>query len=523
MKKTLLILSSKERREKLFLVSLLVLIALGVLFRARHFLTARSLWLDEAMLALDVLNLSFGELTQQPLPYHQGAPIGFLFVTKLATLLFGDSEYVFRLYSFGAGLIALVLMGMLAKAYLEKIGALFAVGLFASGYYFIYYASENKQYGGDIAVVLILLFLLMRLLEGNFSVRKVLFFAVVNHLALWFSHPAIFTVAAVGLVLAVHYFQEGNQRGFYFALGSLATYGVNALLLYWFHLRPISNSDFLLSFWEVAFMPLPPSLVWAQGNWVSVLKNPLGIEQYYLLYFFFFLSGFVFLWRKKWQFGLALSLILIFVFSAGALQQYPLAERMMLFAAPLYILLFGAGLGGVWQIILKGWERVAVSRNKGESKIATTLISASFVLITIFLMYPSFERAISRFRDPFYREHMRPSLTYLRDHLREDDLLYVYRFAEPSFRFYLPKYGFEDVNYVVGGNYEGNPEGYLAEIDGLHLEGRVWFLFTHVYEVASINEEHFITNYLDELGEQKNLFRAPGTSVSLYLYKFPVR
>lgn len=513
--------SSKERGGTLFLVSLFILFVLGAFFRVRHFLTARSLWLDEAMLALDVLELSFWELTKQPLPYHQGAPIGFLFVTKLATLLWGDSEYVFRLYSFAAGLIALVLIGTLAKAYLGRIGALFSVGLFASGYYFIYYAAENKQYGGDIAVVLILFFLLMRLLESGFSTRKALFFAVVNNLILWFSHPAVFTVAAVGVVLAVHYLREGDQRGFYFALGSLVSYGVNALLVYCFHLHPISSSDVLLSFWEVAFMPFPPSLAWAQGNWVSVLKNPLGIEQYYLLYFFFFLSGIVFLWQKKWQFALVLSLILFFVFSAGALQQYPLAERMMLFAAPVYILLFGAGLEGIYQIVRKGWERYASSRNMGGSKTFTTCLSIGFVLLAVFLAYPSFERAIERFRDPYYREHIRPSLTYLRDHLREDDLIYVYRFAEPAFRFYLPKYGFEEINYVVGGDYEENPKGYLTEIDDLHLEGRVWFLFTHLYEVASINEETFITSYLDELGEQRHLFRAPGTSVSLYLYKFP--
>jgi len=109
-----------------------ILIVLGIFFRARHYFAGRSLWLDEAMLALDVLDLSFKELTQQPLPYQQGAPIGFLFSVKVTTILFGDSEYVFRLYSFGVSLLALFLMAFLARRYLGKMGMLFTLALFVS-------------------------------------------------------------------------------------------------------------------------------------------------------------------------------------------------------------------------------------------------------------------------------------------------------------------------------------------------------------------------------------------------------
>lgn len=193
------------------------------------------------------------------------------------------------------------------------------------------------------------------------------------------------------------------------------------------------------------------------------------------------------------------------------------------FGAPVYLLFFGAGLDGLHE----GFTKLTAGGTEiGERKVfalipRNQLVTLFFVFLIVGLGYDSFHRAFERFRAPLYREHIRPSLTYLRDHLRKGDQIYLYHFTEPAFRFYLPKYGFEELDYIVGGNYISEPTRYLTEIDNLKLQGRVWFLFSHVYEVATINEEDFITAHLNELGEQKALYRAPGASVSLYLYKFP--
>ena len=74
----------------------------------------RSLWADEAVLALNIVNRSYWELLQ-PLDYEQGAPVGFLLVEKLAIGVFGNNEYALRLFPLLSGIISLFLFYILAK------------------------------------------------------------------------------------------------------------------------------------------------------------------------------------------------------------------------------------------------------------------------------------------------------------------------------------------------------------------------------------------------------------------------
>ncbi len=539
MKKNLASFLSKNKSEKIFSLIFLFLIILGTLFRARHFFAGRSLWLDEAMLALNILDLSFGELTQQPLPYEQGAPIGFLFFVKATTLLLGDSEYAFRLYSFIASLAALFLMAFLARKYLGKTGALFALALFASNIHLVYYSAETKQYMGDVAVALFLLFLLSRQLEREFSRREFALFSFLSVTLLWFSHPAVFLVAPVGIVLAFHYARLKNQEAFSFALFNLAISGTSWILLYFLHLRPLSANAFLRSFWQDAFIPFPPTLYWAKLYWNGILQHPLGLEAQPVIIFLIFLGGVLFFWQKHRLFASSLFLTFFLLFLAGVLQKYPPTERMLLFATPIFFLIFGAGLDALYSLlnseklgfffrkILHKKSKTSLTSNESKKPLKKpsffgSPVSSSLVFIlAFFLLYTPFSISLDRFQTPLYREHIRPSLAYINEHLREDDLIYIYYYVEPAFLFYLPKYHLEEANYFIGGEHQENPESYLTEIDQLE-KGRIWFLFTHVRENASINEEHFIVDHLDQIAEKKREYRAPGTSVSLYLYEFLV-
>ena len=81
---------------------------IGVGLRVRALFANRSLWLDEAMLALNICGRSFAGLLA-PLDYDQGAPIGFLMLERLAVVVFGPTELALRLVPFFASIAALAL------------------------------------------------------------------------------------------------------------------------------------------------------------------------------------------------------------------------------------------------------------------------------------------------------------------------------------------------------------------------------------------------------------------------------
>ena len=65
-------------------------ISIGIFLRLAQFFSDRSLWFDEVLISLNIINKPFIELLG-PLDYYQGAPAGFLFVEKVLVNIFGDS------------------------------------------------------------------------------------------------------------------------------------------------------------------------------------------------------------------------------------------------------------------------------------------------------------------------------------------------------------------------------------------------------------------------------------------------
>src|SRR4026209_1245829 len=133
----------------------LILVA-GVLLRLRQYVTGRSLWLDEAMLCLNIVNRNYGELSQ-PLDYDQGAPIAFMLVEKTFNLIFGRNEFSLRLFPLLIGLASLWMFYLLLKRSALGTGFWVALTLFAFNPRLIYYSSEVKQYIVDVAVMIALL------------------------------------------------------------------------------------------------------------------------------------------------------------------------------------------------------------------------------------------------------------------------------------------------------------------------------------------------------------------------------
>jgi uncharacterized membrane protein len=479
------------------------LILLGLVLRLRQYLAGRSLWLDEAMLALNITARSFAGLLQ-PLDYEQGAPLGFLLAEKLAITLLGNNEFSLRLLPLLAGCAALLLFALLLRQVVGKIGTLTALTLFAAGGPLIYYASEVKQYSCDVFIALLLLWLAARYMRLPQYNRDVVILGLVGALALWFSHPALFVLAGVGTTLFLHDARQKDIPRLKHIVAVIVVWGLSFGILYFVSLRGLASDSFLLDYWAEYFMPMPPwaDLTWFPETLKGVLDNPAGLGTFWVLAALLMLVGLLVLLRRSWQFGALFGLTLAAALAASALGKYPFAGRMILFLVPVFLALIGAGLQAV-----ADWFRRPPWLGTGVA-----------ILLAALLLYQPLVSAAQNFASPKYYEHVRPTMAYLQTNRKPGDVLYVYSWAVPAFRYYAPFYGFTESDFMAGNEHKNDPQGLLAEIDRLRGGKRIWVLFSHVYEKGDYNEKDFILAHLDEIGDKKREFRAPGTSVLLVLY-----
>ena len=147
--------------------------------RCAQYLVNRSLWLDESLLALNIVHRTFSQL-MQPLDYEQMAPLAFLMIERAAVQFFGNSEYALRLFPFLSGLVSLFLFYKVAKTVLTQRAFIIGLMLFVFSGPLIYYSSEVKQYGSDVTISLLLYFLTLQCIKKNkFHIWDAILFGIV--------------------------------------------------------------------------------------------------------------------------------------------------------------------------------------------------------------------------------------------------------------------------------------------------------------------------------------------------------
>src|SRR5260370_9366837 len=129
-----------------------VLAVAGSAVRVEQFATRRSLWVDEAMVALNIMERNYGALTR-PLRYNQGAPVGWLWTERLMVQIFGVNEYALRIVPLLAGLATIGLVAVVARRMIGPWAGVTACALVAFAPAAVRYSTEVKQYSRDAAVV----------------------------------------------------------------------------------------------------------------------------------------------------------------------------------------------------------------------------------------------------------------------------------------------------------------------------------------------------------------------------------
>ena len=329
-------------------VALLILV--GALLRLRQYLTGRSLWADEAMLALNIVERGFAGMFQ-PLDYDQGAPIGFLLVEKLFNSILGKHELALRLFPLLGGLISLWLFYLLLKRITSGAGLLLALALFAFNPRLIYYSSEVKQYILDVVVTIALLLIAAPVFTESPRKKDYAWLALAGLIALWFSHPALFVLAGIGLALLVVTLRRRDDSTLRLVIGMGILWVLNIALLYMLILKDLNQNAYIREYLQGAFAPMPP---WSEPGWFTKMLNEnigiqFGIPYAVFLVLFLMLVGWVALFLSHRNYAIAFACIVLVTWTASALQLYPVFERMILFLVPIGLVLLASAIQAVYQ------------------------------------------------------------------------------------------------------------------------------------------------------------------------------
>ena len=325
-----------------------MILTTAVLARIYSYSRAQSLWFDEIALSLNAITRPLLSLTHN-FDFQQLAPLGFIWTQWLIVHIAGVSELTLRLFPLIAGCLSVIAVWDMSRRFLGQYGALIAAALIGFSAFAVRYSNEAKQYGVELFITAMLLW--VRSYSGDMPRKPTLQAGVIvtGVVACLFSIPAVFVLAGLwASYAAVALRAENRRQGLIFVgLAGLiwsAAFGV----IYITFLAPNANA-FLLKWWLPLDLSVQPrdeklgSLI-AHGFLDPILSldsripMPLFLAGVTCL----LLGGYAIAKLRGSQVALLFVTPLVLCLAAALAGKWYLAPRLMLFTAPLCVVLIAA-------------------------------------------------------------------------------------------------------------------------------------------------------------------------------------
>ena len=448
------------------LLPLALLLLSGAAVALRHVdLGGGDLWTDEAWVALAALKLTPGEA----LTAGQSTPPLYLLSVWAAAKIFGGSEAVLRSLSFLCGLGTLAAGWLLARRLTSLPASLLALAAVGLSPVMVYYSKELKQYSGD-AFFAVLLFLLVEHLLAAPRFRTWAALGLAGLVGLGFSQTLIFILPVAALVLWGSLPSNLRPR-----VALLGGFWLLAVAAYYFLFIRRQFDPELVAYWTQDFPDfsgLAPFALWLG----SALNR----------YFWYFLGEWGIFWGPPLAVpGVAVLLHqgrgravlyflgpLLLAFVAACLHRYPFmahygGNRLMLFSAPLLYLVVAVGGAAAFAWL---WQR-------RQGWLGLTL--AGLLLLSL--------HPLDNLRENLHplnnREEISPLVAALARQLQPRDLVYVYYFAAPPFKYYYrgPAARLCWGKSCVETDLETAPAGEAPP-------PRLWLIASHIVDLAQMRQ-----------------------------------
>jgi hypothetical protein len=330
---------------------LIAFVLLGVALRVLRYALGLPIWGDEGFLGVNILDRSYGGFLR-PLEYIQVAPLGFLWAEHALVQAFGMSEYVLRFIPIVAGVSALIVFALWARAIADPLAATVATAVLAVSDEAIRHSVELKPYSIDLFAGVVLLFAATKFLIDRRD-RWLIFLIAAIPVALLMSLPSVFVAAGIAAILVLNFRTLNARQRLLTTLVCLIFAGTFGILM-WKFLRP----QFAVTGpWQQVcwvFPPLNPFqfILWFatvhSGNYYAYpadAASPGGAPSFIL----FVIGAIVLCRRRPRALGFLILAPFVMTFLAAALHRYPYGDSPRIgqhLAGPI-CLLIGIGIAAI--------------------------------------------------------------------------------------------------------------------------------------------------------------------------------
>jgi uncharacterized membrane protein len=362
-----------QRRLRRFLWAnaWLLIIGAGFVLRTFGWLSARSFWLDESMLFVNVEGASPWNLIG-PLKQEQVVPPGFLMTLRATWAVFGAAVTPLRLTPYLASTCAFLAFAFWARASFPKSAAMIIAALMAFNADALYYAQEMKPYAFDLLTTVILIVLLDQrpTSESRYALQWRGAVAGVLVVSPWFSVASVFPCAAFLATYSTISRKLRDRIGTDVAIAF--AWGTSFLAAWSVERSQVIEESVLWNFWDFAFLkPLRPvdSLCVLADNFVNPLHWMTSLSTGWLMLLWTIVllgvlgSGAKAAFRTNRAvavFGVSTTAL---VALASIFRFYPFHGRTILFLSPFFQIALGLGL-----------SRIAAPRHAFRSLIVCVLL-----------------------------------------------------------------------------------------------------------------------------------------------------
>lgn len=464
------------------------LVAIGALLRVYQYAGDTSLWFDELSLVKNLVHRSAAQLATEPLGDKQVAPVGFLLAEKAISRVLGESDLAFRFLLLAVGLAGLILFLPLARRVLDGYAVPFAVATFAIGAPFIRYCAEVKQYGIDMAAVIAMSLLALRLRDPDSTTGRCVRAGIAGAVLVWFSQAAIFALAGLGAALLFAWLADRDRPTRRALVVAVPVWAIACLAAALVGLRLIAPETraFMDRFWRFrgGFPPWPirkpADLLWLWERTTQLFGDDMVLRYLWpALYGAVVAAGVIVLWRRNRAGALVVLGPFAVAVAAAVAQLYPFRTRLALYVLP--GLMLGLAQGAEWL-------------RRAAARLHPALGAACMVLL--FVAGPAW--AFVRVPPPYFVEDYKTVLAFVRAHRQPGDAVFVTPIAGEAVERYGPAYGLAPGDYQRGTCSVEDRRVMLREVDGYRGRPRVWVIASAVppYQAQRAGVE----NYLAAIG-----------------------